>query len=354
MLTKSPISQINSGKRIPYAFKQVTLKFSKEVSGLISVIVPIYNTKEIYLREALDSIIAQTFENWEAILVNDGSTDKTVEKVCTEYVEKDSRFKYICKNNEGTLLARKAGLENARGEFIANLDNDDVYEPQFMEKMLSKIKESDYDFVWCNCKRSTQLQILNAEFSQNKLENCLKHKDFGGPTWNKLIKRCLYAKILFPQIHIIGCEDYIQLLQIIYQSERAGYVPDILYLYRVHISASNSNGAALRRHYASTSSGAVAIYLVMEQLFNASEAEKHPTFINLFPFYFLLNKKEVEYYEIKYIDNFIPAFLNGVKKSRDIIFLKKMLSILACKDFSFPFKFCFEIKNRYRKYKLGL
>jgi glycosyltransferase involved in cell wall biosynthesis len=86
---------------------------------MISIIVPIYNN-EINLKEYLDSILSQTFTNWEAILVNDGSTDNTG-KIIDEYAKKDSRFIAIHKQNEGTLLARKSGFENSKGNFIANI-----------------------------------------------------------------------------------------------------------------------------------------------------------------------------------------------------------------------------------------
>jgi glycosyltransferase involved in cell wall biosynthesis len=325
---------------IPYAFNQAILKFPEETKGLISIIVPMYNTNELYLKEALNSIAAQTIENWEAILIDDGSTDKTVEKICAEYAEKDSRFKYVHKSNEGTLLARKTGLENAKGEFIANLDHDDTYNPQFLEKMFAKIKERNYDFVWCD----SNINKCNNEFNQSKLENCRKYIDFGIPTWNKLIKRNIYAKVLFPQIYILGQEDHIQLLQVIYHSELAAYVPDVFFHWRRgHASASSKpeNGILRKNLSANNSRGAVAIYILMEQLFNASEAEKHVLFIEAFKHYFFLGKEDIAHYKIEYAENFIPAFLRGVKKSRKLKFFKKIALILACKGFALPFRFVY-------------
>jgi glycosyltransferase involved in cell wall biosynthesis len=337
-------------ENVPYSFEPVSLKFPEEIKGLVSIIVPIYNTKESYILEALDSVIAQTFENWEVLLINDGSTDETVEKVCTEYTKKDSRFKYICKKcNEGSLLARKTGLENSRGEFIANLDSDDAYHTQFLEKMFAKIKETDCDFIWCGYKRGIHFEISNAKFSQNKLENCLKHADFGVPMWNKFIKRDVYAKILFPQLHLTGTEDIIQFLQIIYQSEQASHIPDMLYLYRDHTRAS-ADSSSWREHYVSESRGAVAIYLLMKQLFNTNEAEKNPTFMRCFLNYFLFSKEEIIRYKMEYVENFIPAFLRGIKKSKNIKFFKKIIFILTGNGYTLPYKiYCkyLQIRHRY-------
>ncbi len=80
---------------------------------LISIIVPIYNTEK-YLRQCLDSILNQTYTNFEVLLVNDGSTDSTG-MICQEYVENDSRFRYFEKDNGGTASARNLGLERSGG-----------------------------------------------------------------------------------------------------------------------------------------------------------------------------------------------------------------------------------------------
>jgi glycosyltransferase involved in cell wall biosynthesis len=108
-------------------FSLPIMKYSEQ-KELISIIVPICNTKKIHLKECLDSILVQTFSNWKAILVNDGSTDDTRETI-DEYTKRDSRFIAIHKQNEGTLLSRKVGLENSKGEFVANIDHDDTYHP---------------------------------------------------------------------------------------------------------------------------------------------------------------------------------------------------------------------------------
>ncbi|MDQ0784203.1 glycosyltransferase family 2 protein [Chryseobacterium sp. W4I1] len=109
------------------------------MSPKISIIVPCYNQAS-YLDECLQSIMDQTFTDWECIIVNDGSTDHTEETV-ERWTEKDSRFQYISKENGGISSARNAGLERASGKYIQFLDSDDLLNKKKIEKSLSGSKE---------------------------------------------------------------------------------------------------------------------------------------------------------------------------------------------------------------------
>ncbi|MGA7723576.1 MAG: glycosyltransferase [Ignavibacteriaceae bacterium] len=116
---------------------------------LFSVIVPAYNQSE-YLRQALDSISAQTYSNWEAIIVNDGSTDETP-KVMNEYAQKDSRFKCIHKKNGGTASALNCGIKEAKGDWINWLSSDDLFEKNKLEVHYNAIiKNPDIEFFFTN------------------------------------------------------------------------------------------------------------------------------------------------------------------------------------------------------------
>jgi glycosyltransferase involved in cell wall biosynthesis len=316
---------------VPYTFEPVILKYPEETKDLISVIIPIYN-EELYLREALDSVIAQTFQNWEAILVDDGSVDKSPE-ICAEYAKKESRFKYIRKNNEGTLWARKTGLENSKGEFIANLDSDDAYRPQFLEKMIAKLKEGNNDFVWCDADDLDGKEGVwssSTEFGEDKFENCYKFREFGASLWARLVKRNIYAKVLFPKINIALDEDPIQILQITYHSNRAQRVPDVLYLHRMGSATSVSrtcNVMSKENKRIQYIVSGVAVYMLMKQLLDKNYAEKifsETAFIN----YFRISKKAITRHKVEYVHNFIPAFLNGLKKSKKHNLFRKIILII--------------------------
>lgn len=116
-------------------------------NSLVSIIVPCYNQAQ-YLEEALQSVLDQTYADWECIIVNDGSPDHT-EKVAKNWVDEDSRFKYVYKENGGLSSARNAGLEVAKGEYIQFLDSDDLLNKDKLEKQLVCFSK-DIDIVICD------------------------------------------------------------------------------------------------------------------------------------------------------------------------------------------------------------
>lgn len=113
----------------------------------ISIVVPIYNVRP-YLEECLGSILRQSYANWEAILVDDGSFDGS-EKICEEYAQKDGRFKVFHQKNTGAANAKNLGLDHASGEFITFLDSDDFVESTWLESMIHAAHESQADIVEC-------------------------------------------------------------------------------------------------------------------------------------------------------------------------------------------------------------
>jgi glycosyltransferase involved in cell wall biosynthesis len=330
-------------ERVPFVFEKVNLKYPEEIKGLVSIIVPIYNV-EPYLREALDSVIAQSFENWEAILVNDGSPDKCSE-ICEEYVKKDARFKYVCKENEGLLLARKTGLEHSKGEFIANLDSDDALHPQFLKKTFDKIQSGNYDFVWCDVRDfdgRTKIGGVkkHTTFSKSKIENMYKYfnYDFGLPLWNKLIKRNIYSRVIFPQQWLTMGEDVIQVPQIIYHSSSAEYIPEGLYYYRRSSIASITNNPSLNnfglKALISQMNRSIILYLLSKHFFGINEAEK--VLANKFAdfdIYFTVEKHNI--IQLEYVQNFVPCFYSGLKQIKPNN-LRWVCCVLACNGITKP------------------
>lgn len=141
----------------------------------ISIIVPIYNTEK-YLEKLLDSISKQTYTNYEVLLVNDGSTDKS-EVICNKWRENDSRFLYFYQTNQGVSAARNLGLEKMTGDYVVFIDSDDVIDSDYLETLLIGCKNADI----CVCdvvveanqeiKKvfSCHEKLLNREEALNKL-----------------------------------------------------------------------------------------------------------------------------------------------------------------------------------------
>lgn len=112
----------------------------------ISIIVPIYNVEKC-LRRCIDSILNQTFKDFELILVNDGSTDNC-ENICNEFMLKDTRVKYIYQRNKGVSEARNIGIENSSGKYIQFIDADDYVDENFLEIAINRLKNDNSDIVF--------------------------------------------------------------------------------------------------------------------------------------------------------------------------------------------------------------
>lgn len=126
----------------------------------VSIIVPCYNQSQ-YLDECLESVVSQTFKNWECIVVNDGGNDDT-ERITLSWIERDKRFKYIYKDNGGLSSARNAGIKEASGELILPLDADDIINNRYIELSIKEFNENE-NLVIVYCK-AEKFGVVNKEW----------------------------------------------------------------------------------------------------------------------------------------------------------------------------------------------
>ncbi|WP_261024160.1 glycosyltransferase family 2 protein [Streptococcus mitis] len=177
----------------------------------ISIIVPVYNV-EPYLRQCLDSILGQTFTNFEVVLVNDGSTDNSG-FICQEYARLDSRFKYFEKENGGVSDARNSGLDLAQGDYVTFLDADDFLFEDHLEKLYiattlsdadimiggySRFDGSNFYFYKDHFKRDSLISFTSTQAIQF-LDSMLDIQFFNFSTaCGKLFKRTLFKELRFP------------------------------------------------------------------------------------------------------------------------------------------------------------
>src|SRR5690348_8514297 len=127
----------------------------------ISIIVPIYDVQK-YLFKCIDSILAQTFTDYELILVNDGSPDSCGE-ICNEFAKKDKRIKVIHKKNGGLSSARNAGLEIAKGEYIGFIDSDDFIHNKMYEILYQNALFHSSDIIICDFLKVNEGEVVNYE-----------------------------------------------------------------------------------------------------------------------------------------------------------------------------------------------
>lgn len=165
------------------------------MSDLISIIVPVYNASE-YLNQCIESILDQTYEKLEIILIDDGSTDDSA-KICRRYKEQDDRIKIISQSNGGSVSARKAGLRAANGVYIGFVDADDYIEPKMFERLYQKLKEFDVDFIHSGKIEDNEIHCYYEEgivdFTiYNRVEyireNVFKTQKMFYPLWSKLFR----------------------------------------------------------------------------------------------------------------------------------------------------------------------
>lgn len=205
----------------------------------VSIIVPVYNLEK-YLPKCIDSILNQTFTNFELILVNDGSTDLSGE-ICEKYAKEDSRIKVLHKKNGGVASARNVGLEIAKGNYIGFVDNDDFINKYMFEKLYENAVHYSADIVVCDylevtdeqsCKpmqqdmnykveHYTNTEALNQLYTTNNVT-------FVVP-WNKLYKRHLFKGIKYKVGN--SNDDETIAHKLLYYSVRVTYIRTGLYYY---------------------------------------------------------------------------------------------------------------------------
>lgn len=206
----------------------------------ISIIVPVYKA-EPYLHRCVDSILAQTFTEWELILVDDGSPDQSG-KICDEYAKKDQRVKVIHKVNGGVSSARQKGLDEARGEYTIHADPDDWAEPNMLEELYNEASKKEADMVMCDfiCEYKSGGVICKQEIKSSHADDILKKmfaQQLHGSCWNKLIRRECYDKynIRFPK-NIIRWEDLYVVCSLLMHPIRVAYLPKAFYHYDLIIN----------------------------------------------------------------------------------------------------------------------
>lgn len=215
---------------------------------LVSIIVACYDQAQ-YLSEALDSILAQSYSNWECIIVNDGSPDNT-DEIAGLYCVMDKRFKYLYKENGGPASSRNAGLKIATGEYIQFLDSDDKLASQKLEKQImvfANNKDMGISITnYCMFDNKNNLYPATDEWN-NRLSNDFRYdilfrwdRKFSIPIHSALFKRELIKNIQFNE-HIFAQEDWFFWIEISECHPTVGYIDEELVFYRLNPKSRTRN-----------------------------------------------------------------------------------------------------------------
>ena len=219
-------------------------------SPAISVIVPIYNMEKL-MRKCLDSILAQTFQDYECLLIDDGSKDGS-SAICDEYAANDPRFKAFHKPNGGLSDARNYGIERAQGDYTIFFDPDDWVDADCLTDMYAKAQETDADMVICDYfnedpYRSEYCKQEPTSLNHNDVLSDLIVGKVYGFTVTKLLRRTLYQQynLQYP-VGMYGCEDKYTMCKLLKNNIKIAYLPKAYYHYMHY------GNDTLSRHYDET------------------------------------------------------------------------------------------------------
>lgn len=238
----------------------------------ISVIVPVYKAEK-YLHRCVDSILNQTFTDFEVLLIDDGSPDRSGE-ICDEYAKKDSRVRVFHKENGGVSSARQCGLDNSRGEYVIHADPDDWVEPDMLECLYSKVKQDDADMVICDYfinlshKEIYHSQKPDSLDSDSVLKGLFLY--LHGSCWNKLVRsKCIHKyKIKFnPELSF--CEDLNYNSSLLLNDIKISYLPKAFY----HYDQFSNDSSIVRQTYSDAKYDSdVRLYEIMTEMLRNNAA----------------------------------------------------------------------------------
>lgn len=222
---------------------------------MISVLVPVYNVEK-YLRRCLDSILAQTYTDYEVILVDDGSTDQSG-ALCDAYAAEHACIRVIHQKNAGLAQVRNVSVAAARGEYITFVDSDDAIEPTCLEVLMRDLLETGSDISICSWSEvsddGTRTELswdlkekgLQVWTTEQAVKSLLYQNGIDNNSWGKLYTRAVLQDVVFPAGRLY--EDIAVTYQILLKGKRICYRPEALYLYTCNTSGISQSAFSPRR-----------------------------------------------------------------------------------------------------------
>ena len=244
-----------------YGAQKGIFEMEKKEKDLISIIVPVYNAEK-YITRCVQSILEQEYSNFELILIDDGSTDKSP-KILSQLDKLDDRIMLLNQKNSGVSQARNNGLRHSSGSWIMFVDADDYIAPSALAKMFSIATKTSAVIVACEyytCKNADRVaskflndrdvKIYSGDERINVIRSCIESRAYGntqGPTnigvpWAKLYRREVVSGEWF-DIKLTHMEDTIFNINLMMKAKRITYVPEALYFYVIHAEST------VHRHY---------------------------------------------------------------------------------------------------------
>ncbi len=225
---------------------------------LLSIIVPVYNSEK-YLENCLNSIAAQTYRQWECLLIDDGSSDSSSD-ICKKFVEDDNRFKYFKKENGGVADSRNYGLERIQGEYVSFVDNDDLLHPMMYQTLIEQLEDTSCEVSCCKYvkdfrtyddvknelatpMRGGQTEILHdRESIYYSIVKGNETNGIEGLIWNKVYRKSVLNKVRF-DISIALVDDADFSLRLFHDVLKVSYIDLPLYHWMQHATNQTTTGS---------------------------------------------------------------------------------------------------------------
>lgn len=314
----------------------------------ISIIVPVYNTGEI-LKDTLESILCQSFNNFELILVDDGSNEGT-KKICDDYKEKDSRIKVIHKINGGICSARNTGLLVAKGEFVTFCDHDDLYEPEILFEEYEAITKTNSDMVIVGkeCVSPSDRSCTGVDFLYNKSEineNFCEIVSQGliDTIWNILYRKTILDNYLFDVEFRHGQEDINFNLKVIGRCDKIVSIKKMLYKHIIRDGFSTSSRLNIDLLYDLVKTNN-AIYRVAKNLCNFESYDTNATYVKMQAGRMKMclayaAKVDIHYKEFVNLINSLEYYKQPLKYTKGVIPLKEKITFILVKKHAYRLLF---------------
>ena len=203
------------------------------VEGLVSIITPCYNG-ERYLAETIESVLAQTYPDWEMLIIDDGSSDASA-AVARRYADRDKRIIPMRQRNKGSAAARNKGIRYAQGQYIALLDADDLWQPRFLEKQIAFLREKQAVWVYCSYSRidADSREILHPTIALDRITTKDMRVMNRIGCLSGLYDSAKYGKVYLREELKSIRDDYAYWYDIVALEDRAFGNPEVLAKYRV-------------------------------------------------------------------------------------------------------------------------
>lgn len=289
---------------------------------LISVIVPMYNAEE-HIYDCIMQIIHQTYQNFEIILINDGSTDDT-EKVCLELQKHYPQIRYYYQQNLGAGAARNKGIEVCKGDYIAFVDADDYLSSEYFEELISLIIKLEVQLSCCSCIKGPQKNVEKflrnrplgntKELSQKEaIASLFYRKEIRGYPVIKLIEATLIRQAKFPTDLRLG-EDFIFVYELLKNVDQVAYTSKELYYYVQNSKGITHNVKAVDMKLLWERLKMIMENEIQNESITLKKAVESKLFVTAYDFLIRLHKnKEEEKFRHQLIDYMKQVRMNVVK-----------------------------------------